>query len=135
MGFLSRLFGSGSTETDYLTINPTGRFALEVVGESHYQDNFQTICGPRTTDGEDRIVDAQLFLEDDNPYDNQAVLVRIRSLSVGHLRGNDARDYRKALRDMGHPRAVVTCKARITGGWRRKGGKEGHYGVWLDIPT
>lgn len=141
MNLLSKLFGgkgSGKgapTEPDIVQLKGNDDFALEVVGESYYQHNLETICGPRTEEGENRIVEARLILEDSNPHDNKAVRVEISELQVGYLRREVARIYREQLRKNGHPHAIGRCAAKIKGGWKRKGGNTGHYGVWLDIPV
>lgn len=141
MDFLSKLFGgkgsdqSASAEPDIVQLRGKGDFALEVVGESHYQHNLETICGPRTEEGENRVVEARLLLEDNNPHDNKAVRVEISELQVGYLKREVARIYREQLRQNEHPRAIGLCAAKIKGGWKRKGGSTGHYGVWLDIPV
>lgn len=140
MNLLSKLFGgkglakSAPTEPDIVQLRANGDFALEVVGESHYQHYLETICGPRTEEGENRIVEAHLILEDSNPHDSKAVRVEISELQVGHLRREVARLYREQLRQKGHPHAIGRCAARVKGGWKRKGDGTGYYGVWLDIP-
>jgi hypothetical protein len=112
-----------------------GLFALEVKGESHYQKNLEAICGPRTDEGEDRQVIATLIGEDDNRADPNAVRVEIAGYQVGYLSKPDAVGYRQALRVAGYPvLPVASCDARIRGGWQRRNGDTGHYGVWLDVP-
>jgi hypothetical protein len=141
MDFFSKLFGSKKTpeptssEPDEVELRGNGSFALEVVGESHYQENLEKICGQRKENGENLVTDATLILENNNPYDKQAVRVEISGLHVGYLSREVARLYREQIRLGGHPRAIGTCKARIKGGWERKNGDKGHYGVWLDIPV
>jgi hypothetical protein len=75
-------------------VQGSGAFALPVVGESHYQETLQAICGPRSDDGEDRRVAARLVLENDNPYDSMAVRVDIQGQTVGYLSREHARRYR-----------------------------------------
>lgn len=136
MGFFSRLLGIPE-ERDYLLedeIIGDGTFAHAVVGESYYQDNLERICGPRKPEGEHRFIEATLIMDDENPHDNQAVVVKIHGLTVGHLRRDAARTYRMALRRLGYRRKVIMhCQACIRGGWQRDD-NIGHYGVWLDIP-
>lgn len=106
-------------------------FDLPVVGESHYQEALEAICGKRSDDGEDRIVDASLILEDSNPHDAQAVRVDIQGKTVGYLSREDARRFREHLAQTGEGRGPVTCKARIQGGWDRGPDNQGRYGVSL----
>ena len=142
MDFLKKLLGSSAkapppqpAAPDDVELRGNGKFALPVVGESRYQDNLETICGERTGDGEDRIVDALLVMEDDNPYDRgNAVKVTISGKTVGYLAKDVASAYRQTMKQAGHPKAIATCKARIRGGWKRKNGNLGSYGVTLDVP-
>ncbi len=102
MGFLRRLLGGGAKPTplrpgDRLLLEGPDAFALPVVGESHYQDALEQICGPRTDEGEDRRVEAQLILEDENPHDSMAVRVDINGITVGYLSRDHARTYRRGL--------------------------------------
>lgn len=139
MEFLKSLFGSGQKsqepeKPELVELRGNGEYALEIVGESHYQNALEDICGPRKEKGENKKVEAFLHLDDDNPYDNKAVRVQIDGKVVGHLSREVARLYRQQLKQGGHPRAIGTCDAVIRGGWERKG-KKGNYGVWLDIPV
>lgn len=132
MGFLSWLFGDKSTVID---LSGPGTFSLPVVGESHYQEALESICGKRKEDGEEKIVKALLILEDSNPHDKNAVRIEINGKTVGYLSREYARQYRKELKKAGRPRVTTSCEAEIRGGWERDGGKDrGHYGVWLDLP-
>src|SRR5262245_21483756 len=140
MGFWDRLFGLAQSPPDSsptvfrAQLRGPGAFALPVVGESHYQEAIEAICGPRSDEGEDRRVDARLVLENDNPYDSMAVRVDIQGRTVGYLSREHARQYRKQLERAGHPSTDAFCTARIRGGWDRGEGGQGHYGVFLDLP-
>lgn len=105
------------------------RFYVNVVGESHYQENLALICGKRTEDGVHVITEALLVPEADNPYDPNAVRVEIKGLQVGHL----AREAAVAYRQLGLD-GKRSYPALITGGWDRGDGDEGGYGVKLDLP-
>jgi hypothetical protein len=112
-----------------------GAFAFDIVGESKYQAALEQICGGRTEDGHEKIVQAKIIHEDDNPYDNKAIRVDIYGATVGYFSREAARDYRKQLKDAGVPGATATCSAMIVGGWDRGGGDKGSFGVKLDLPT
>ncbi len=120
---------------DEVELRGNGEFALEIVGESHYQDALEKICGPRKERGEDLEIEARLILEDENPHDNKAVYLEIKGNKVGYLSKEVARIYRNLIKQAGHPRAISTVKAQIRGGWLKKNGEKGSYGVWLDIPV
>lgn len=71
-----------------------GNTDLEVVGESHYQDNLRRITGP----GRVRIaVTAVLIPETENLYDPNAISVWATELPVGYLSREDAVTYRSGL--------------------------------------
>jgi hypothetical protein len=112
-----------------------GRFEVGIVGESHYQDALEAICGPRTGDGEDRVVEAWLVFEDTNPYDALAVRVDIDGHVVGYLSRANARAYREQLAAQAVGVVRASCLARIRGGWDRGPNDQGFYGVFLDLPT
>jgi len=112
-----------------------GTFEIEVVGESHYQRQLEEICGGRFEDSARVNATAVLILDDGNPYDSKAVRVEINGYVVGHLNRENAREYRKKLKEAGHPRITAQCRALIVGGWDRGNGDCGYFGVRLDLPT
>jgi hypothetical protein len=118
---------------DEAELTGPGEFLLEVAGESKYQAELEAICGRRTEEGEDKYVKARLVLENDNPYDPNAVRVDIEGRTVGYLSREYARQYRKQVARLGRPNMIGICAANIRGGWQRRGGNRGHYGVWLDV--
>jgi len=140
MGFFGRLFGFGQSPPGSppqgmrAHLRGSGAFALPIVGESYYQEALEAICGPRSDEGEDRRVEARLVLEDDNPHDSMAVRVEIEGQTVGHLSREHARQYRNQLEKAGYASTDAYCEARIRGGWDRGEGRQGHYGVFLDLP-
>jgi hypothetical protein len=111
-----------------------GTFEFVIVGESHYQDALEAICGGRTEESAEQLAEAVLVLEDSNPHDNMAVRVYIGGDTVGYLK-SDARAYRRQLRELGHPNITCKCKAMVVGGWQRPGGDVGSFGVKLDLPV
>jgi len=109
-------------------------FSIGVVGESHYQSAVESICGGRTDQGHEKIVEAVLLHEDNNPYDSKAIRVDIQGNTVGYLSRENARQYRKRLEKAGHKGMTATCFAMVVGGWDRGSGDKGHFGVRLDLP-
>ena len=118
---------------DILKLHAHGSFPLACVGESHYQEAFERICGPRNEDGENREVTATLSLEDSNPYDSDAVRIEVHGRPVGYLNRQDARTYRELLSVTGCS-DTLECRGLIRGGWYRTQKDRGHYGIWLDLP-
>jgi hypothetical protein len=100
-----------------------GEFEFPIVGESHYQRALESIVGGKTERGHEHLCAALLLPEPANPYDKNAVCVKIRQLTVGHLARDVAQDFALALRQRGFSRAAA--EAMIVGGWRRRGGDEG----------
>lgn len=111
----------------------TGEYLVDVVGESHYQQNLSAICGPRTEDGEYREVRARLVLDNNNPHDANAVAIEIDSRQVGHLSRQNAVAFRRWLESPAGRTAPYTCPAVIIGGWKRGSEDIGSYGVVLDV--
>lgn len=77
--------------------------------------------------------EALLIEEPDNPYDENAVMVQIDGLKVGHLARNDAKRYRRRIASLGLTSVPIAVDAVIVGGWDRGEGRTGHYGVKLDM--
>lgn len=150
MNFLKRILGLGPSTIDLeprplepippkpppaevVELPKSRGYPMEVVGESFYQENFERICGPRTRDGEDRIVDAVLVLDDGNRHDALAVRVEVDGLPVGHLSREIAPNYRAYLKSIDKANVRGTCKARIKGGWQRGRDDVGSYGIYLSV--
>ncbi len=111
----------------------TGQEDLEVVGESHYQENLWELVGGRRS-VEQRVrkeILALLVVEDNNPYDPAAVAVWIDGCKVGHLSRADARWYRPGLLalDQAHGRPIALTGVIVGGGLREDG--PGRLGVFL----
>jgi len=117
---------------DVLGLESDNTFPLACVGESHYQDALEAICGPRTEDGEDLEVPALIALEDTNPYDLEAVRIEVDGRTVGYLSRPDARAYRRALQAASLSEVLV-CRGRIRGGWDRGRDDRGSFGIFLDM--
>ena len=112
-----------------------GTYRIDVVGESHYQEALENVCGSRTEDSQRLEVEAFLVPEDDNPHDSKAVGVYIQGQTVGHLDRETARHFRKEMAKSGASGMAVACDAIIVGGWDRGSDDRGYFGVKLDMPT
>ncbi len=133
MKLLSKLFGGTRERPPVVKLAGLGTYLVDIVGESHYQHELESICGGRTENGADKIVQAVLIPEDDNPHDKKAVRIEIHGITVGYLSRQNAREYRQRLKEAGHAGIVATCSAKIVGGWDRGEGDRGHFGVKLDL--
>ncbi len=108
-----------------------GSHDLEVVGESHYQDELWRIVGGRTTDRVRQEVQAVLVAESNNPYDANAISVWISGMTVGYLSREDAAEYRPGLLAL-HAKeehSIALAGVIVGGGMRADG--PGRLGVWL----
>lgn len=98
----------------------TGKFLVDVAGESFYEESFAVLCGARTIEGVRLEVRALLVLEDDNPHDKHAVRVTIDGNHVGYLSRDDARAFRRQVRyGVLSVHEVFECAGIICGGWDR----------------
>jgi hypothetical protein len=120
-------------QTSPLRLPGFGAFALEAVGESHYQAALEQIAGARGPDGVDKTVDATLVYEDSNPYDSDAIRVEIAGVTIGYLSREHAREYRRQMAGAGHTGITAVCAANIRGGWYRSDDDQGNFGVRLDV--
>jgi hypothetical protein len=107
-----------------------GQFAFPIVGESHYQSDLEALAGGRSEEGAHQLCAALLEPEPDNPYDKNAVRVKVRSRTVGYLSQDVAPDFVAALQANGF--ASAACEAVIVGGWHRPGQANGHFGLRLN---
>ena len=111
-----------------------GRVDLDVVGESHYQEDLWHLAGGRRNP-EERVrvaVCAVLVPEADNPYDSNAVAIWVDGLQVGHLSRDDAQRYRPGLLALQQEHGMpVALRGVIVGGGIREDGP-GMLGVFLN---
>ena len=130
--WLSSVFTSESLPE--VEILGKGTFEYDVVGESNYQKALKNICGGRTKHGVDKVVQATLVHEDDNPHDKNAVRVDIQGHTVGYLKRSNAKTFRRRMEDAGYPYSPAKCSANIVGGWDKGFFDKGDFGVNLDMP-
>ena len=111
----------------------SGRETLEVVNESHHQDELWEMVGGRTTNPVRQETVALLIPDPDNPYDANAIEVRIDGLIIGHLSREDAATYRPGLIELMRRTdpPLIALTGMIVGGGRR-GDRIGYLGVFLD---
>jgi hypothetical protein len=138
MGFLDRVLGRTArpTMSEYPDIAGaavlSGHDTLEVVGESHYQDDLWHLAGGFSVDRIRCAVTAVLVPEPRNPHDRNAVKVLVDGRLVGYLSREDAAAYLPGLQRL---RATHNCPiallGQIVGGGPREDGL-GMLGVFLD---
>lgn len=111
-----------------------GAYGFDIVGESHYQGALAKLCGGKCEDGHTFDTDA-LLVPYCNAHDRYAVAVLMGECElVGHLNRIDARKLRIALKSIKLGGYSLKVPCRIVGGWKRRNGDEGHFGVKLDLP-
>lgn len=134
MGLLDKLKGAARPTAKPVVVSLPGGKMMQVKGESYNEPSFISICGPRSTDGYDLAVTAQLRAEPTNVYDRNAVQVLVNGRLVGHLSRDDAAEWSPILLKRLRARnEVMECSARIRGGWGRGGGDTGNFGITLDL--
>jgi hypothetical protein len=85
----------------------TGYGYLGAVGESQYQPALREIAR------QSRICEATLIPEPDNPFDINAVVVKVNDAVVGYLPRSHARRYQRRLLTLAEP---LKCPAKLIGG-------------------
>jgi hypothetical protein len=139
MGFLDRVLGRAprpDAAGPNANLAPAtllqGQETLEVVGESHYQDDLWRLAGGFSVDRVRFPVAAVLLPEPDNPYDTNAVSILIDGRLVGYLSRDDAAAYLPGLRRlMALHISPIALEGQIVGGGQREG-RLGMLGVFLD---
>ena len=112
-----------------------GEREVDVVGESHHQDELLALTGGvRRYGGVDAEAVADLVPEPGNRFDPDAVAVGIGGVPVGHLRHADAVRLRPMVDEALRRHAAARCRAVIRGGWDRGRGDVGAFGVVLLLP-
>jgi len=138
MGFLTRVLGrtadpaaaaNHANRIDAAVLE--GHDTLEVVGESHYQDDLWRLAGGFSTERIRCAVIAVLIPEPDNPHDSNAVKVLIDGYLVGYLSREDALVYLPGLRRLIAFHGQIALRGVIVGGGPRDDGL-GMLGVFLD---
>lgn len=109
-----------------------GSEEVDVVGESRHQGQLLALTGGvRRYGGVAVEAVAELTPETDNPYDPDAVAVRIGGVPVGYLRHGDAVRLRPLVDEARRGGGAATCRAVIRGGWDRGRSDIGAFGVVL----
>lgn len=136
MGLLDRFLGRPSsppaaTVSTVRAMLYGGGETLEVVGESHYQDALWQIVGGRRAEPVRHDTHALLVPNPENPYDSNAIEVRIEGHLVGYLSREDAVLYRPGLLRLMQTDGLIALEGTIVGGGPRRDGI-GFLGVFLD---
>ena len=109
---------------------PTEEQPFDIIGETNYQAELESIAGPKTADGAGVQVSAFLMPEPENPYDSNAVAVIISDKTVGYLSRDNNKEFLEFLSELGASGAC--CEAFIEGAWKHTR-SEGNFCVRPDI--
>ena len=107
-------------------------FAAEVIGEARHAADLAHILETAAGDGSERVVDATLIIEDDDPHQTNAVPVHVDGRLVGYLSRATAQSCGALFSAAAGSGKTVTCAARIR---RLHGaGEPSRFQVQLDLP-
>lgn len=120
-----------NTAANNLYIWPdVGDFDFEIAEDDRYQDALTKLAnGPAK---EKKIVTANLVPENDNLQDDRSVRVDINEMTVGYLRRDNARSFRRRLSAKKLKDQITACHAIIASSSGR-GVQKKVYNVLLDI--
>ena len=110
----------------------SGRFQLEVLGESRYSDTIAALAGEHGDAAADARHKALLLADDNNPYEDKAVAVFLNNEMVGYLAPKDAQAFRTMLARQEITGQLTSTDAVIRGGQMYEG-KRLAYAAWLDV--
>lgn len=101
-----------------------------IVGESKYQTELSDICGGYLKSKETHAEEATINIEPDNPFDKNAVVVKIKGKTVGYIPREDTGAFINLIHGSN---GGVSCPVEIRGGWKRRDGSQAAFGVFLQI--
>jgi hypothetical protein len=109
-----------------------GRFMVELINESRYQQTLQALAGQHGDAAAAAPYLATLMPDDRNAYENEAVAVFLAGRLAGYLAPKAAIKLRELLRKKEAAGQLSTCDAQVRGGalWQ---GKRLSYVVVLDV--
>lgn len=111
-----------------------GRFLVEVVNESRYQNTLKELAGDHGDQPAKVSYLATLVPDDANPYESAAVAVFLNGRMTGYLSQKASLAFRANLKREEIPDQITTCDAQVRGGGVWKNGRLS-YVVALDMET
>lgn len=104
-------------------------FNFEAVGESNYQIALTALMPEeaKTENKHRAYFTSSLIIENNNPYDKNAIAIEILGAKVGYIPKNENKAVKKLLNSIDSNRTSFSCPACIIGG------NDKNYGVWLDV--
>lgn len=96
---------------------PTSHYQrFQLIGEFYYQSAFKKLVGNHGDSGAYLECLAMLIPENTNTFDNQAIRIDIKGMTVGYFNRNDARRFRIRLNTKKLTGQITTCNVIIEGG-------------------
>jgi hypothetical protein len=92
----------------------SGRYPLEVVGESHYAEALKSLPLPKGASASVLLGNARLVHKPDNIYDPNAMAVLIDDRQVGFLSRDDAVTYHRAFESRGVEERTSICNVLVS---------------------
>ena len=111
-----------------------GRFLVEVVNESRYQDTLKELAGDHGDQPARAPYLATLVPDDANPYESAAVAVFLNGRMAGYLSQKASLAFRANLKRKEAAGRITTCDAQVRGGGVWKNSRLS-YVVVLDMET
>lgn len=111
-----------------------GRFLVEVVNESRYQNTLKELAGDHGDQPAKVPYLATLVPDEANPYESAAVAVFVAGRMTGYLSPKASLAFRANLKREEIPDQITTCDAQVRGGGAWKNGRLA-YVVVLDMET
>lgn len=112
-----------------------GAGGIKAVGESQYRTVLVKATGGQRREGVKMYLTATLVREPKNPYDPNAVSVRIDDKVIGYLARAKGLAYKPVLDRIAAAGRVAYCSAQVYGGWDRGDGDRGDFSVTVYIDT
>ena len=127
----SKSKSNATLKTDIFAWPSTGNFNFEIAEESHYQTALNKLTKEQSK--EEEAFTATLAPEDNNPQDSRSVRIDINNMTVGYLRHDNARSFRRRLSAKQLKDQSTTCQAIILIDQTTKDQKKKNYTVLLDL--
>ena len=109
-------------------VSAGGRYAQEVVGESHYQLALRKVAASTSKNSPPLVV--HLIPDPRNKHDRNAIMVCHPQFGLlGHIPRETAAEVAPLLQSWLRDKKFASCNGRLVGGY----GRNMSFGIWLDV--
>jgi hypothetical protein len=106
--------------------------AIDIAGESHYQDALERVGGGRNAFGvRNQLITVELVREPANLHEPNAVKIQANGDHVAYVPREEAPHFHAVIDKLTAKDRPATCQARLTGGWDRGRHDRGSIGLRL----